>query len=62
VARHVVRSIGRLSVLYYPERLFGVAMLPTQSVELAIDEMHYRPKRSGCAAGFCGRTRITAIR
>jgi uncharacterized protein len=29
----------------YPERLFGVAMLPMQSVELAIDELRYARKQ-----------------
>jgi hypothetical protein len=30
----------------YPDRLFGVAMLPMQSVELAIEEMRYAARRS----------------
>jgi predicted TIM-barrel fold metal-dependent hydrolase len=46
----------------YPERLFGVAMLPMQSVELAIERCATLAKRSGCAAAFCGRTRTTAKR
>jgi predicted TIM-barrel fold metal-dependent hydrolase len=29
----------------YPDRLFGVAMLPMQSVDLAIDEMRYARQR-----------------
>ena len=36
----------------YPERLFGVAMLPMQSVELAIDEMRYARKQLGMRGGF----------
>src|SRR5262249_22278390 len=31
----------------YPERLFGVAMLPMQSVELTIDEMRYAREKLG---------------
>ena len=31
----------------YPERLFGVAMLPMQSVELAVDEMRYAREKLG---------------
>src|SRR5205823_14324446 len=36
----------------YPERLFGVAMLPMQSVELAIDEMRYARQVLGMRGGF----------
>jgi predicted TIM-barrel fold metal-dependent hydrolase len=36
----------------YPDRLFGVAMLPLQSVELAIDEMRFARKELGFRAGF----------
>src|SRR6266496_2436087 len=36
----------------YPDRLFGVAMLPMQSVELAIDEMRYARKELGMRGGF----------
>jgi hypothetical protein len=36
----------------YPERLFGVAMLPMQSVELAIDEMRYAREMLGMRGGF----------
>jgi predicted TIM-barrel fold metal-dependent hydrolase len=36
----------------YPERLFGVAMLPMQSVELAIDEMGYARSQLGMRGGF----------
>jgi len=44
----------------YPDRLFGVAMLPMQSVELAIDECAMPAKDWTCAEAFCGRTVITA--
>ena len=36
----------------YPDRLFGVAMLPMQSVDLAIDEMRYARKELGMRGGF----------
>jgi uncharacterized protein len=36
----------------YPDRLFGVAMLPMQSVELAIEEMRYARKALGMRGGF----------
>src|SRR5213593_3479031 len=36
----------------YPDRLFGVAMLPMQSIELAIEEMRYARKELGMHAGF----------
>src|SRR4030095_9056102 len=36
----------------YPERLFGVAMLPMQSVELAVDEMRYAREQLGMRGGF----------
>ena len=36
----------------YPERLFGVAMLPMQSVELAVAEMHFARKELGMRGGF----------
>ena len=36
----------------YPDRLFGVAMLPLQSVELAIAEMRFAKKELGMHAGF----------
>ena len=36
----------------YPDRLFGVAMLPMQSVELAIEEMRYARKELGMRGGF----------
>jgi len=36
----------------YPDRLFGVAMLPMQSIELAIAEMHYARNALGMQSGF----------
>src|SRR5216683_5706780 len=36
----------------YPDRLFGVAMLPMQSVDLAIDEMRFARKTLGMHGGF----------
>jgi len=36
----------------YPDRLFGVAMLPMQSVELAIEEMRFARKELGFRGGF----------
>ena len=36
----------------YPDRLFGMAMLPLQSVELAIDEMKFARKELGFRGGF----------
>ena len=36
----------------YPDRLFGVAMLPLQSVELAIDEIKFSREKLGFRAGF----------
>jgi uncharacterized protein len=36
----------------YPDRLFGAAMLPLQSVELAIVEMRYARKELGMRSGF----------
>jgi predicted TIM-barrel fold metal-dependent hydrolase len=36
----------------YPERLFGAAMLPMQSVELTVQEMRYAAKELGFHAGF----------
>jgi uncharacterized protein len=36
----------------YPDRLFGVAMLPMQSIELAIEEMRYARKELGMRGGF----------
>src|SRR6195256_1627468 len=36
----------------YPDRLFGVAMLPMQSVELAIEEMRFAKRELGFKGGF----------
>src|SRR5678816_1641524 len=36
----------------YPDRLFGVAMLPMQSIELAIEEMRFARKDLGMRGGF----------
>ena len=36
----------------YPDRLFGVAMLPMQSIELAVEEMRYARNALGMRAGF----------
>src|ERR1051326_351201 len=36
----------------YPDRLFGVAMLPMQSVELAIEEMRFAREKLGMRGGF----------
>src|SRR6266436_459595 len=36
----------------YPERLFAVAMLPMQSVELAIEELRYARNQLGMRSGF----------
>ena len=36
----------------YPDRLFGVAMLPMQSVDLAIEEMRYARETLGMRGGF----------
>jgi uncharacterized protein len=36
----------------YPDRLFGVAMLPMQNVEMAIQEMTFARKKLGMKGGF----------
>ena len=36
----------------YPDRLFGVAMLPMQSMDLAVEEMAFARKELGFKAGF----------
>jgi uncharacterized protein len=36
----------------YPDRLFGIAMLPMQSIELAIEEMRFAKKEFGFRGGF----------
>ena len=40
----------------YPDRLFGVAMLPLQDVGLAIDEMRFARKELGFGAGFAAQS------
>jgi predicted TIM-barrel fold metal-dependent hydrolase len=55
LAAAVCRAYNRWLADYckpYPDRLFGVAMLPMQSVELAIEEMRYARKQLGMRAGF----------
>ncbi len=55
LAAAVCRAYNRWLADYckpYPDRLFGVAMLPLQSVELAIDEMRFAKKELGFHAGF----------
>ena len=36
----------------YPDRLFGVAMLPMQSIDLAIEEMRFARRELGMRGGF----------
>ena len=36
----------------YPDRLFGVAMPPMQSLDLAIEEMRYARQQLGMRGGF----------
>jgi predicted TIM-barrel fold metal-dependent hydrolase len=36
----------------YPDRLFGIAMLPMQSIDLAIEEMRFARKTLGMKGGF----------
>src|SRR5260370_36891809 len=36
----------------YPERLFGAAILPMQSVEMAVQEVRFAAKELGFRAGF----------
>jgi len=55
LAAAVSRAYNRWLADYcrpYPDRLFGVAMLPMQSVERAIEEMRYARKELGMRAGF----------
>ena len=40
----------------YPDRLFGIAMLPMQSIDAAIQEMRSRARSSASAAASCGPT------
>jgi len=49
------RAYNRWLVDYckpYPDRLFGVAMMPMQSVKLAMDEMRYARETLGMRGGF----------
>ena len=43
----------------YPDRLFGVAMLPMQDPQLAIEEMRFACRELGFKGGFLRPTRIT---
>src|SRR5439155_947038 len=55
LAAAVCRAYNRWLADYcrpYPDRLFGVAMLPMQSVELAIEEMRYARRELGMRGGF----------
>jgi len=55
LAAAVCRAYNRWLADYckpYPDRLFGVAMLPLQSVELAVDEMKFAKKELGFRGGF----------
>ena len=44
----------------YPDRLFGVAMLPMQDIDLAIAEMRFAKRNWASGAAFCGPTPTTA--
>jgi len=55
LAAAVCRAYNRWLADYckpYPDRLFGVAMLPLQDVELAISEMRFAKKELGFRGGF----------
>ena len=55
LAAAVCRAYNRWLADYcrpYPDRLFGVAMLPMQSIEAAVEEMRYARKELGMRAGF----------
>jgi predicted TIM-barrel fold metal-dependent hydrolase len=55
LAAAMCRSYNRWLADYckpYPDRLFGVAMLPMQSVPLAIEEMRYARNELGMRGGF----------
>jgi predicted TIM-barrel fold metal-dependent hydrolase len=55
LAAAVCRAYNRWLADYckpYPDRLFSVAMLPMQSIELAIEEMRYARKELGMRAAF----------
>jgi len=54
-AAAVCRAYNRWLADYcrpYPDRLFGVAMLPMQSVELAVRELRFAVRELGFRAGF----------
>jgi uncharacterized protein len=53
--RRACRAYNRWLADYckpYPDRPFGVAMLPMQSVQLAIDEMRHAREKLGMRGGF----------
>src|SRR6267143_1324987 len=55
LAAAVCRAYNRWLADYcepYPDRLFGVAALPMQSFEAAIDEMRFARKELGMRGGF----------
>jgi predicted TIM-barrel fold metal-dependent hydrolase len=55
LAAAVARAYNRWLADYcrpYPDRLFGVAMLPMQSIDLAIEEMRFARKDLGMRGGF----------
>src|SRR5436309_14072035 len=55
LAAAVCRGYNRWLADYckpYPDRLFGVAMLPLQSIEAAIDELRFARKELGFRAAF----------
>jgi predicted TIM-barrel fold metal-dependent hydrolase len=55
LAAAVCRAYNRWLADYcepYPDRLFGVAMLPMQSIDAAIEEMRYARKELGMRAAF----------
>src|SRR5258706_3111254 len=55
LAAAVCRAYNRWLADYckpYPDRLFGVAMLPMQSIELAVEEARFARVELGMRAGF----------
>jgi predicted TIM-barrel fold metal-dependent hydrolase len=55
LAAAICRAYNRWLADYcspYPDRLFGIAMLPMQSVDLAIAEMHFARKELGFRGAF----------
>jgi uncharacterized protein len=55
LAAAVCRAYNRWLADYcqpYPDRLFGVAMLPMQSIDLAIEEMRYARRKLNMRAAF----------